>query len=101
MLTKAFWKGAGERALRTFVQTLVASLIAAVGVATSAWDVDWAQALYGALGIALMSTFLSFATSLGSPDFVAGVKEPEYVVVENYHVEGPGTADEDEVSDGV
>ena len=32
IFTLAFWKGAGERALKTFMQTFVAVLIAGVGL---------------------------------------------------------------------
>jgi hypothetical protein len=70
--TADFWKGAGERALKTFVQTFLASLIAAVGAATSAWDVPWGYGLKGALGVALLATFFSVATSIGNTDFTAG-----------------------------
>ncbi len=70
--TIAFWKGAGERALKTFVQTFVASLLAAVGSIVTVWEVPWVTSLYGALGIALMATFLSVATSLGNAQFTAG-----------------------------
>ena len=70
--TIAFWKGAAERALKTFVQTFVASLLAAVGSIVTVWEVPWVTSLYGALGIALMATFLSFATSLGNAEFTAG-----------------------------
>lgn len=72
MFTVEFWKGAGERALKTFIQTFVASLIAAVGAATSAWDVSWADGIKGALGITLLATFFSLATSVGNADFTAG-----------------------------
>ena len=72
MWTSAFWKGAGERAIKTFLQTFVASLIAAVGAATSAWDVPWDDGLKGAAGVALLAAILSLATSVGNADFTAG-----------------------------
>lgn len=72
MLTAAFWKGALERAVKTFVQTTVASLIAFVGAATTAWEVDWLTGAYSAVGIGLLAAFLSLATSLGNADFTAG-----------------------------
>ncbi len=82
MLTKAFWKGLGERALKTFVQTFIASMVAAVGVATTAWEVPWQDAAFAALGVALLATFLSVATSLGNASFVEGTPPTEIVVVE-------------------
>lgn len=72
MLTRDFWRGAFERALKTFIQTGVAALIAAVGAATTAWDVDWLTGAYSALGVGLLAAFLSLATSLGNANFVAG-----------------------------
>ena len=65
MLTKAFWKGAGERALKTFAQALVA----VIGVGTvGLLDVDW----LGALSAALLATVISLLTSIGNADFTAG-----------------------------
>lgn len=66
-----FWKGATERALKTFVQTFVAVLgVTAGGVLT----VDGFRALpwASALITAAVSAVLSVATSIGSPSFVAG-----------------------------
>lgn len=70
--TGKFWKGAGERALKTFVQSTLAALLAAVGAATSAWEVTWLDSGYDALGIGLMAAFLSVATSIGNADFTSG-----------------------------
>lgn len=65
MLTKAFWKGAGERALKTFAQ----SLVAVIGVdAVGLLDVDW----LGALSAATLATVISLLTSIGNADFTAG-----------------------------
>jgi hypothetical protein len=72
LFTTSFWQGALERALKTFVQTALASLTAAVVGKTTAWDVDWSQAGYAALGVSLLAAFLSLATSVGNADFVAG-----------------------------
>jgi hypothetical protein len=79
MWTLEFWKGAGERALKTFIQTFLASLVAAVGAGTSAWDVSWAEGVSGAAGIALLATFFSMATSIGNANFTSG--NPGTVVV--------------------
>ncbi len=65
MLTKAFWRGAAERALKTFAQSLVAVIgVGAVGLL----DVDW----IGALSAALLATVISLLTSIGNADFTAG-----------------------------
>ncbi len=70
--TAAFWKGAAERALKTFVQTFIAALLTMVGTIASAWDVPWLTSIWTALGLALMATFLSLATSVGNAGFTAG-----------------------------
>lgn len=63
--TKAFWQGAGERALKTFFQTLVA-LIGTSSVIVQ--NVDWLYVVSGAL----LAAILSIATSIGNADFTAG-----------------------------
>lgn len=78
--TKQFWKGAGERLLKTFVQSTVAALLVAVGSATSAWDVQWLDSGYDALGIGLMAAFLSLATSIGNADFTSGESDAKHVL---------------------
>lgn len=74
MITAAFLKGAAERALKTFLQTFVAVLIAgvgaeAVGVSAGILDADWLTAL----SVAALATVLSLATSIGNADFTAGI----------------------------
>lgn len=71
--TKAFWKGAAERAIKTFAQSLVA--VIAVGT-TGLFEIEWVSAL----SIAGAATLASVLTSIGNADFVAGV--PEVVVFE-------------------
>lgn len=66
-----FWAGLGERALKTFAQSLAASL----AVGTGLLDVDW----LGALGIAGTATLLSVLTSIANPGFTEGKAEPETV----------------------
>jgi len=68
--TAKFWKGAGERAIKTFFQSLVA-LIGTSAVIIQ--DVDWIFVVSGSL----LAAILSLATSLGNADFVAGV-EPTF-----------------------
>lgn len=58
MLSKTFWKDLGERAIKTFAQTLLAVL--AVGVPV--WEMEWVSAL----GIAAGATVLSVLTSIAS-----------------------------------
>lgn len=66
IFTAAFLRGAAERAVKTFAQTLVAVVTAAevVGIL----DVDWS----GALGAAGLAAVLSLLTSIGNADFTAG-----------------------------
>ena len=53
-----FVKDAGERALKTLAQ----SLLAILAVGSPIWDIDWTQGL----GIALTATAFSVLTSLAS-----------------------------------
>lgn len=71
--TLAFWKGAAERAIKTFLQVFVAVVgVAGIGSTVGVTDVDW----IAALSIALVSTVLSVATSVVNADFVAGAAQP-------------------------
>lgn len=67
MWTADFWKRAGERAVKTFAQSLVASL--GVGAAVPIWELGWSEAL----GIAATATVLSALTSVAS----LGVGDPD------------------------
>lgn len=58
MFTKTFLKDTAERAVKTFAQSLVASL----AVGTGLLDVDWLNAL----SIAGLATIISVLTSVGS-----------------------------------
>ena len=71
--TADFWKGAAERALKTWFQTLVAVLVAGVGAETigvtaGLLDVGWLDAA----SVATLAAILSVATSIGNADFTAG-----------------------------
>ena len=83
MWTKSFWKGLGERALKTFLQTFVAVATLrvgaeAVGVSAGIMDVPWVDAL----SVALLATIFSAATSIGNSDFTAGLDKQVVQVVE-------------------
>ena len=75
--SKAFWKGAAERGIKTFFQSFVAVLIAgagadAIGVEAGLLDVDWVTAL----SVAALATVLSVATAVGNAEFTAGDRLP-------------------------
>lgn len=67
MWTWEFWKSAGERALKTFAQSLVAAL--GVGAASPIWELGWLESL----GIAATAMVLSALTSIAS----VGVGDPQ------------------------
>ena len=78
-----FWKASAERALKTFLQTLVAGLgTAQLGVMDLPWET--------ALALAASAGVLSLLTSLGSanlggsvgPSLVGESTKPETVIVE-------------------
>lgn len=59
MLTKAFWLAAGERAVRTFAQALVAVIgVSAVSIAAIPWP--------EAFGVAATAAVLSLLTSIAA-----------------------------------
>lgn len=63
--TLAFWKGAGERAIKTFAATL-AGLLTGDGIGLI--DVDWGAAL----SVAGLATLVSFLIAVGNAEFTAG-----------------------------
>lgn len=70
--TKAFWKGAGDRAVKTFFQTFVAVVVAgvgadAVGASAGILEVSWLDAL----SVAALATLLSIATAVGNAENTA------------------------------
>lgn len=71
MLNRDFWKGAFERALKTFIQAFIATVGFTAGTQYGGADIvaaPWLTALCTA-GIAAV---LSVVTSVGNADFVAG-----------------------------
>lgn len=69
--TIAFWKGAGERAIKTFFQTLTAIIgidSSGIGATVGLGDVNWEAMVSIATTAALVSIF----TSIANADFVAG-----------------------------
>ena len=90
MWTLAFWKGAGERAIKTFFQTFVAVVgVTGLGVSLGLSEVDW----LAAASVAAVATVLSIATSIGNSSFTAGVVQPNAHVSSgktNYSTPGGG-----------
>lgn len=72
MLSKAFWKATGERAVRTFAQVLVGTL----GLDTLGMlNANWAEGLALAAGSALLSVLTSLTMSGGGGTEGPGVTE--------------------------
>lgn len=66
IFTLAFWKGAGERAVKTAAQTFVGVVgVVTVGHLNIPWTAD--------LEFVGLVTLLSVVTSIGNADFTAGV----------------------------
>lgn len=73
--TTAFWKGAAERAIKTWAQTMAGYfVVGSVGLL----DIEWITALSFS-GTALLASVL---TSIGSADFTAGTPAVATVVTE-------------------
>ena len=74
MFSRAFWKGAAERAVKTVAQTAVAYFV--IGT-TGILDIDWV-----ALGsVAAAAGIASLLTSIGNADFVAGKPDDSTTVI--------------------
>ena len=80
IFTKAFWKGAGERALKTVIQTGAALGFAALGISQTATGDQLlaaaqhvsGSALLAVVEAALLAGVMSILTSLLNSQFVAG-----------------------------
>ena len=74
--TKAFWKGAAERAFNAFWQTFSAVLAVIVGdeliPAVGIEGINWLTAL----SASAVAAILSLAKSFGNAEFTAGVATP-------------------------
>ena len=73
--TLVFWKGAGERAIKTFFQVFVAMITLSVGTnfipSVGIEGVPW----LAVLSASLLSSILSVGTSIGNASFTAGAQE--------------------------
>jgi hypothetical protein len=69
--TRAFWKGAVERSIKTVAQSLAAVIVVNT---TGLADIDW----LGVLSIAGAAGLASVLTSIGNADFVAGATDPKH-----------------------
>ena len=79
--TRAFWKGAGERCLKTYVQTFMAVLTLQLGAHVTpqmALELPWATSATTAGIAALYSLF----TSIGNADHTAGNTGPRRALQE-------------------
>lgn len=100
MSTKDFWKGAAERAGKTFVQVGVATLgISATATYTGAQALalPWETALV----TATISAVMSLVTSVLNPSFTAGAQTPTAPAVEAepFHLELSPFDTEDQSND--
>lgn len=76
MWTKAFWKGLGERAIKTFFQAGVAAVVTGGAEAVAGQGVESVNWL-SVGSVALLATILSVATSIGNADFTAGTEKKD------------------------
>ena len=79
--TKAFWMGALERGLKTWIQAFLAVFAVQAG-ATLTLDEAAALPWLTAVVTATVAAFLSLVTSIGNAEFVAGEVPRRAIVVE-------------------
>lgn len=88
MYDKRFWLAAGERAVKTFAQALIAMFVGGMTILT----IDWQQALAVSVTAALVSVLTSLISApLGTnpgPSLVDETIEPEATVLEPAAVRG-------------
>lgn len=88
MFSLAFWKGAAERGIKTFVQATVAGLIVSAPIVEQPWLI--------ALGLGATAAVFSLATSIGNADFTAGAApEPARTTHITYNAAPNGPADKE------
>lgn len=82
--SRSFWKGAVDRALKTFAQVLLALILAGAGAGAvpslGVHELDWVAMV----SVSATATVISFLTSIASPDTVAAPYEavPRRAVIE-------------------
>ena len=76
MNTWKFWRGAIERAVKTFAQSLIAVITAVQGF--SLYEADWPAMVATAGSATLLSLLSSIASSqIGESDSASAIKEPQ------------------------
>jgi hypothetical protein len=70
--SKAFWKGAAERGIKTFAQTAVGFFV--VGT-TGLFELDFVPLV----SVSAAAAVASILTSIGNADFVAGPPDGKHV----------------------
>lgn len=97
-MNKQFWKATGIRAVRTFLQVVLAVWTAG----TLITEVDWKMLLLSAVSASIYSVLTSLLTGLPEVDYqhhiYMSADEPEDSVMDDYEVFDYG--EEEEVTDG-
>ena len=84
MFTSAFWKDAGERAVKTFAQALLSLFIAGVTIL----NIDWTEALAVGATAAVVSILTSIVSvKLGAEGTASLVEDVHYEPVHDIGVE--------------